>query len=64
MAIALVRCSSRVMSAANAITGAEIAPAPWSARPTITMVMSEAQAATKLPSANTSNPMTMIRFLP
>ncbi len=35
-AIALVRCSSRVRSAASAITAAEIAPEPWTIRPNIT----------------------------
>jgi hypothetical protein len=35
IAIALVRCSSRVASATNAVTAAEIAPAPCTARPTI-----------------------------
>jgi hypothetical protein len=34
-AIALVRCSSRVESAINADTAAEIAPPPCSARPTM-----------------------------
>ena len=40
MAIALVRCSSRVRSAVSAITAAEMAPAPWIIRPTITIWMS------------------------
>ena len=37
IAMALVRWSSRVRSAASAITAAEIAPAPWIIRPTITI---------------------------
>ena len=40
MAIALVRCSSRVRSAVSAMTAAEIAPAPWMMRPRITIWMS------------------------
>ncbi len=64
IAIALVRCSSRVRSAANAVTGAAIAPAPWIARPRMTVWMSDAHAATKLPNAKNSRPMTITRFLP
>ena len=55
IAIVLVRCSSRVRSAANAITAAEIAPAPWITRPAIVTQMSCAPAATKLP-ARTEEP--------
>jgi hypothetical protein len=56
MAMALVRCSSRVRSAVNAMTAAEIAPAPWMTRPRITMLMSVAIAATKLPMAKMARP--------
>ena len=64
IAIALARCSSRVRSAAKAVTGAEIAPAPCIARPRMTHWMSDAHAATKLPSAKSSKPITITRFLP
>ncbi len=55
-AMARVRTESRVRSAVNAITAAEMAPAPWMVRPTITHAMVGAHAATKLPSANSSRP--------
>lgn len=64
MAITLVRCSSRVRSAASAVTAAEIAPVPCSTRPAIIQCMSGAQAATKLPSANSSKPKTMTGLRP
>ena len=51
-------------SARKAVTGAEIAPAPCSARPRITIWMSDAHAATKLPAAKSSKPITITRFLP
>ncbi len=56
IAIALVRCSSRVRSAVSAITAAEIAPAPCITRPRITVAMSCATAAMKLPSAKINSP--------
>ena len=59
-AMVLVRCSSRVRSAASAITAAEIAPAPWMKRPRMVSQMSSASAAMKLPSAKRMSPMTMI----
>src|SRR5450830_89620 len=64
IAIAFVRCSSRVESAIKAVTAAEIAPAPWMARPMMTQVMSLAPAATKEPTANRIKPITMIRLRP
>ncbi len=64
IAIVLVRCSSRVRSAASAITAAEIAPAPWMHRPRIVSQMSCAAAARKLPAANTSSPNTITRLRP
>ena len=63
-AIALVRCESRVLSAMNAVTAAEIAPAPCTARPRIVVTRSCAPAATKLPAANSSRPNTMTRLRP
>ena len=64
IAIALVRCSSRVRSAASAVTAAEIAPAPWMTRPTMVSQMSSASAAMKLPSANSSRPKTITGLRP
>ena len=63
-AMALVRTSSRVVSASKAVTAAEMAPAPCSERPKISQVRSGAQVATKLPSANTSRPNTMTFLRP
>ena len=63
-AMALVRTSSRVKSASSAVTAAEIAPAPCSARPATSQFKSGAQAATKLPSANISSPATITRLRP
>ena len=56
IAIALVRCVSRVRSAVNAITTAEIAPAPCRMRPAITPPIESAAAAIKLPAANIARP--------
>ena len=56
VAIALVRCSSRVTSAASAMTAAEIAPLPWIARPMMINHTSFAKAAIALPRANSSRP--------
>ena len=55
-AIALVRTASRVVSARKAVTAADMAPAPCTARPTINQFRSGAQAETKLPSANMTSP--------
>ena len=63
-AIAVVRTLSRVRSAVSASTAAETAPAPCSARPAMVHPMSGAHAATKLPSANSSRPNTMVRLRP
>jgi len=63
-AMALVRTSSRVWSASKAVTAAEIAPAPCSARPASSQFRSGAAAARKLPSANTSSPATITRLRP
>ena len=64
IAIALVRCSSRVASAMNAVTAAEIAPAPCTARPMIVQKMSSADAAMKLPAANSTRPATITGLRP
>ena len=63
-AMVLVRCCSRVRSAAKAVTAAEIAPAPCSARPRMVTQMPWAAAATKLPMTNTTRPKMITRFLP
>ena len=64
IAITLVRCWSRVRSAASAVTAAEIAPAPCSTRPTMIMWMPSASAATTLPSTNSTRPKTMTGLRP
>ena len=56
MAMALVRCSSRVRSAASAMTAAATAPLPCSARPAITPQMLSDIAATTLPSGEQQQP--------
>ena len=56
IAIALVRTSSRVESAMNADTAALTAPAPCSARPTMTPVMVVDMAATTLPITSKARP--------
>lgn len=56
MAIALVRTCTRTLSAMNAVTAAEIAPAPCSMRPSITIQMLAPDAARKLPSAKMMSP--------
>ena len=63
-AMPLVRTSSRVRSASSAVTAADTAPAPWMARPTISICTPPASAATTLPSAKTMRPMTMIFLRP
>ena len=64
MAITLVRCWSRVRSAASAVTAAEIAPAPCSTRPITTVCTSLAIAATALPAMNRSSPKTITGLRP
>lgn len=64
MAIALVRWLSRVESATNALTAAEMAPAPCKPRPIVTPSKSSALAAIKLPMANSARPNTMTGFRP
>ncbi|MNE54629.1 hypothetical protein D3C80_1494200 [compost metagenome] len=56
MAMALVRCCSRVRSESSAITAAEIAPAPCRIRPAITPQMESAWAASTLPRAKITRP--------
>ena len=63
-AMPLVRTSSRVRSASSAVTAADTAPAPCSARPIISPWMLPASAASTLPAANTSRPATMTRLRP
>ena len=55
-AITLSRCSSRVRSAASAITAADTAPPPCKARPRMTPPIESASAATTLPRAKISRP--------
>ena len=64
MAMTLVRCCSRVRSAARAVTAAEMAPAPCSTRPTMIQWMSGARAATALPMANRIRPAMMTGLRP
>jgi hypothetical protein len=64
MAMALVRTPSRVTSAKNAVTAAEMAPAPCTARPMVSQVRSGAQAAIPLPRANSNRPATMVGLRP
>lgn len=64
IAMTLVRCWSRVRSAASAVTAAEIAPAPCSTRPTMIMWMPSASAATTLPSTNSTRPKTITGLRP
>ena len=61
-AITFGRCSSRLKSDANANNALAIAPIPCKARPTVTICMDSAKAATTEPKANTSKPPT-ITFL-
>ena len=56
MAIARVRTSGRVASASHAVTAAEIAPAPWIARPSVIHVRSVESAQTTLPATKSSRP--------
>ena len=63
-AIARVRTSSRVRSAASAITAAEIAPAPCTVRPTIVHAIVGAHAAMKLPIAKMTSPVAITGLRP
>ena len=56
IAMALVRCCSRVRSESSAITAAEIAPAPCSMRPAITPQILSDMAASTAPAAKISKP--------
>ena len=56
MAMARVRTSSRVASASQAVTAAEMAPAPWMARPMVIQNTSDAWAQTTLPATNSKRP--------
>ena len=64
MAMALVRCSSRVRSAHRASTAADTAPRPCRARPRITSVMVSASAASTLPAAKMASPARITRLRP
>ncbi len=64
MAMAFVRCDSRVRSASNAITTPATAPLPCRARPSTTSQMSVARAASALPTANSSRPATITGLRP
>ena len=57
VAIALLRCCSRVTSASNAIATAEIAPAPAIARPNITPQIDVDIAETAPPNAKINSPI-------
>lgn len=63
-AMALVRTASRVWSASKAVTAADTAPAPCSARPSSSPVSESASAASRLPPANTKRPSTITRLRP
>ena len=63
-AMALVRTSSRVWSASRAVTAADTAPAPCRDRATMSQFRVGAQAARKLPAANTSRPKMITRLRP
>ena len=63
-AMDLVRTWSRVWSASKAVTAADTAPAPCKARPMVSQIRLGAQAAIKLPTANTSSPKMITRFRP
>ena len=64
VAMALVRCSSRVRSATSARITEPTAPEPCSARPMMTPPIEVDIAATALPSANSSSPNTIITLRP
>ena len=63
-AMARVSTTSRTESAIMAVTAAETAPAPCSARPAITISMLVASAASALPAANTRSPKAMTGLRP
>ena len=63
-AIALVRLSSAVRSATSARMTEPTAPAPCSARPTMTPSIEVESAATALPAANRISPSTIITLRP
>ena len=56
IAMALVRCESRVRSATAAMATPEMAPAPWRMRPAIMAQGPCAMAQTKLPAAKSARP--------
>ncbi len=64
IAMALVRCRSRVRSAVSANTTAAMAPAPCNARPAMIQAMCSARAATTLPAAKTNNPIVIMVLRP
>ena len=64
IAITLVRCCSRVRSAASAMATEEMAPAPCSMRAAIAVQMSSAAAPRKLPAAKMARPAYSTGFLP
>ncbi len=64
IAIALVRCDSRVRSATIAIATAETAPAPCTTRPAIIAQGLSEAAQRKLPAANSASPTYSRGFLP
>jgi hypothetical protein len=63
-AMALVRTASRVRSASSAVTAADTAPAPCSARPASSHGSVGAAAASMLPAAKIIKPMMMTRLRP
>ena len=64
IAIALVRCSSRVRSAVSAMMAAATAPEPCTTRPMSTPVMESDIAAITLPMANSSMPAAITGLRP
>ena len=63
-AMALVRTRSRTESDNMAVTAAETAPAPCSARPAITVQTESPSAAAKLPTAKIRSPAAMTGLRP
>ncbi len=64
IAIAFDRCESRVLSASSAVIAADTAPAPCSARPTVSPSSVWACAATQLPTAISNRPAVMTGLRP
>ena len=64
MALALVSTRSRTESEIMAVTAAETAPIPCSARPAITVQMSLPRAARMLPAAKIRSPAAITGFRP